>query len=282
MTDQILMLYIVGEVANVLAPVLFYWVALRCIFIWKVRISNQLYMQRLLRLLLPKSSDSSVVTVREAEKAQVLVPLLLWMEYSYIVVFTAMTIPTLYMVTTDASAVGQRLLGFSIVFFLWQRYVMLWLYGRTEYDSGKTYRAFILVWGFCLAAILPANALWTYRLGHIKEGDVTLTIAVLAFLLAMCIYIGGIMVIDYCFQISAGVDEVDPPYSEVIDAKEASWWNLNPIYVLKKRYCPDVPGFEAHEDDVQCWPSSWNTHGFLELGKEYRHKEYKRQGSQLF
>eukprot|EP00930_Biecheleria_cincta_P001385 TRINITY_DN102527_c0_g1_i1.p1 TRINITY_DN102527_c0_g1~~TRINITY_DN102527_c0_g1_i1.p1 ORF type:complete len:984 (-),score=146.78 TRINITY_DN102527_c0_g1_i1:1048-3999(-) len=272
MTKQILTLYILGEVGNVLAPVIINWLALRCVFIWNVGGSRESQIQKVLRMILPKTKSSDVITPREAEKAQILAPLLLWMEYSYIVVFTAMTIPIFYIVTTADFTVCGELFGFSVVFFLWQRYVMFWLYGKTEYDSDYTYRAFILVWGFCLAAIPPANAFWAYRLGDVASPYVASMIGVLIFLVAIFIYIGGILMIDWANDAYAGVDETDPPYVEVIDKRQSTWWNLNPVYVLKKRYCPDLPGCEVHEEDVQCWPSSWNTHGFLELGKEGRHR----------
>lgn len=53
-----------------------------------------------------------------------LVPLLLWMEYTYVIIFPAIALTAVYFLDYSMK-VWIALLAFSVLFFLWQRYVML-------------------------------------------------------------------------------------------------------------------------------------------------------------
>ncbi|CAE8614232.1 unnamed protein product, partial [Polarella glacialis] len=274
LTEQILMLYILGEVGNVLAPVLFNWAALRAIFVINIGGSHDCLAQRTLRSMLPKCKSPHAVTPREAERAQILVPFLLWMEYSYVVVFPSMALCTFY-IASDNLNICAWLFGFSLIFYIWQRYLMLWLYGKTSYDSDDTYRVFIVMWGTVLSQIPTAAAWWSYRVGEITEAPFALILMAMTFSLTLLIYEAGLLFIDSCFReddIEMDDMDEDPGYVAVMDRNGASWWNVNPIYVLKQRYCPDLPGFELHGRDVQCWPSYVASKGFFEIGKEFRHR----------
>ena len=85
-------------------------------------------------MMLPKTRDAVVLTAREAEKAQMLVPLLLWMEYTYVIIFPMIALTAFFFIDFSMK-IWIALLSFSILFFLWQRYVMLWLYGKSQFDS---------------------------------------------------------------------------------------------------------------------------------------------------
>merc|ERR1719330_1096999 len=73
MIDQIKMLYVFGEVANVLLPVTGMYLAVRFVYVYNIG-------GDCLRKMLFGGSKCDFITVRQAEKAQILVPLLLWME----------------------------------------------------------------------------------------------------------------------------------------------------------------------------------------------------------
>ncbi|CAE8586333.1 unnamed protein product [Polarella glacialis] len=275
LTEQILMLYILGEVGNVLAPVLFNWAALRAIFVINIGGSHDSFAQRTLRRMLPKFQSPETVTPREAERAQILAPFLLWMEYSYVVVFPSMALCTFYIASDKNLNICAWLFGFSLIFYMWQRYVMLWLYGKTSYDSDDTYKVFIVMWGVVLSQIPSAAAWWSYRVGEITEAPFAFILMAMTFSLSLLIYEAGLLFIDSCFwenDIEMDDMDEDPGYVAVMDQTGASWWNVNPIYVLKQRYCPDLPGFELHGRDVQCWPSYVASKGFFEIGKEFRHR----------
>eukprot|EP00429_Kryptoperidinium_foliaceum_P040957 CAMPEP_0176182236 /NCGR_PEP_ID=MMETSP0120_2-20121206/93373_1 /TAXON_ID=160619 /ORGANISM="Kryptoperidinium foliaceum, Strain CCMP 1326" /LENGTH=624 /DNA_ID=CAMNT_0017520479 /DNA_START=34 /DNA_END=1908 /DNA_ORIENTATION=- len=282
MSEQIMMLYIIGEVANVIAPVAFYWFALRAIFVWNLGGDNS-RVQRLLRSMLPEhggEDKSPRVTARVAERAQILVPLLLWMEYTYIVVFAWMALFTLFLATDEGSAVCRLLVGFSVIFYIWQRYVMLWLYGKATYDTEKSYQAFIRVWG-CVISILPPVAVWwSYRLGDIKEESFTYMVMAMIFALAALIYLYGLWTIEWFVgsrydSVDDFVGGKDPGYTEVMESECYSWWNTNPVYVLKSRFCPEQPGYEVHRPEAQelLWPERQRRKGFFELGKFFRHED---------
>ncbi|OLP89705.1 hypothetical protein AK812_SmicGene28834 [Symbiodinium microadriaticum] len=274
-TEQTIMLYVLGEVGNVLAPVLFFWLALRAVFISNIGGTPTSRIQRLLRVVLPKTRSPSVLSHREAEKAQVLVPLLLWMEYTYVILFPVIALTSVYFVD-HSMKVWQALLCFSLLFFLWQRYVMLWLYGKSQFDSDGTYFSFIVVWGFVLSQCAASFAVWAYRLEEITEWPFAILIFVLIFFLTFFIYLAGVLYIEWSFS-KAGkaldsMDGTDPGYGKIMEDTGISWWNVNPVYVLKHRLCPQERGYEVHDETVACWPS-WSNQGFFEKGKEARHRK---------
>jgi hypothetical protein len=116
MVSQIVALYIMGEIGNVLGPAIFNWVALRLVFVANVGGSHESPFQKALLSILPKFNKPGVITAREAERAQILAPLLLWMEYTYIVLFPAMGFLTLFLMTDTTSTVCLSLRAFSVVF----------------------------------------------------------------------------------------------------------------------------------------------------------------------
>jgi len=276
--DQTLMLYILGEVGNVIAPVIINFLALRWIYILNIGGSHTSGVQRVLRSIMPKMKRHDTVTPREAEKAQSLAPFALWMEYSYIIVFPFIAFPAMFFVGPSRT-VSKWLVGFSIIFFIWQRYVMVWLYRKVRYDGTDTYTAFIVMWGFVISLCSASWAWWSYRLGSIMRLDLTVCIMVGSYALALLVYWAGILVIDwiYGFKHDKQLDEFasgqDPGYASLVEFWGLSWWNLNPIYVLKQRYCPETPGFEVHTADVKCWPSWSSSQGWYEVGKSYRHRK---------
>lgn len=283
MMEQIMMLYVIGEVANVLAPVICYWIALRSIYVWQIG-GEKSHVQKLLRKILPKqrSDNGKTIGAREAERAQILMPLLLWMEYTYVVVFAWMALFTFFLATKEGNDVCGLLLFFSILFYIWQRCVMLWLYGKATYDTNDTYLAFIRVWGCVLGTLPPQAVWWGYRLGEIKEPRFMVVVMVLVFVLASLVFQYGIIFVNWKMGHrfgSEGVDDFgakgDPGYHDVVEKVSASWWNVNPIYVLKTRYCPEEPGYQVHSEALQknLWPTSQPLRGFFEPGKEFRHEK---------
>jgi len=279
-TEQTIMLYVLGEVGNVIGPVAFFWFALRAVFISNIGGGPQSRIQKFLRMMLPKTRDQVVLTAREAEKAQMLVPLLLWMEYTYCILFPAIALTAFYFIDFSLK-IWTALLSFSVLFFLWQRYVMLWLYGKSQFDSEETYFAFIVIWGVVLSKTAASFALWAYRLQEITEWPFALLIFVLIFLLTFFMYVSGILYIEWLFgKEGKSVDKMgegedgDPGYESIMDTTGISWWNVNPIYVLKQRLCPNEPGFEVHDARVMCWPA-WSDQGFFEKGKEFRHRKHQ-------
>lgn len=276
--DQTVMLYILGEVGNVLAPVAINWIALRAVFVYNIGGSHTSKVQQLLRSILPMCKKEVLLTPREAEKAQSLAPLALWMEYSYLIVFPFIACCGAFLIGPYRQ-VCKAQAAFALIFFVWQRYVMLWLYGRMQYDGDDTYFAFIVLWGLVISCFPASFAWWSYRLGDIAEPHFALMLMVSIYMLTVLIYWGGILAVEslYGREVKEADDMGpggDPGYASLIDRTGLSWWNVNPIYVLKQRYCPnDIPGFEVHTEEVQCWPSWSKDKGFFEPGTVFRHRK---------
>lgn len=54
--------------------------------------------------------------------------------YTYCIIFPGIALTAFYFIDFSLK-IWTALLSFSILFFLWQRYVMLWLYGKSQFDS---------------------------------------------------------------------------------------------------------------------------------------------------
>lgn len=278
MKSEIQMMYVLGEVSNVLIPVLANWVVLRMVFSWRI---GPDWFRNGLRSGLPRSENVNKVTAREAEKAQILVPLMLAMEYTYMIIFPAMAFVMFYVVTDHASTIFRWLLVFAVVFHIWQRYFMLWGYGKATYDSNLSFVAFIHAWGLVLSMLPAASIWWSWRIKWISN-DIALLLLLTVYLLTFLIYECGVSGIDgfllYTNLEEAGMDDfqeawgtkTDPGYEAVMDYCGYTWWNVNPIYVLKNRYCRKLPGHQCHTE-VRCWPTHHDFEGYFELGKEFRH-----------
>ena len=111
------------------------------------------------------------------------------------ILFPAIALTSVYFVD-HSMKVWTALLCFSLLFFLWQRYVMLWLYGKSQFDSDGTYFAFIVVWGFVLSICAASFAMWAYRLEEITEWPFAFLIFVLMFFLTFFIYLAGVLYIE--------------------------------------------------------------------------------------
>ena len=58
--------------------------------------------------------------------------------YTYCIIFPGIALTAFYFIDFSLK-IWTALLSFSVLFFLWQRYVMLWLYGKSQFDS-ETWR----------------------------------------------------------------------------------------------------------------------------------------------
>lgn len=56
------------------------------------------------------------------------------LRYTYCILFPAIALTAFYFIDFSLK-IWTALLSFSVLFFLWQRYVMLWLYGKSQFDS---------------------------------------------------------------------------------------------------------------------------------------------------
>mmetsp|Transcript_102752 Transcript_102752/g.329489 ORF Transcript_102752/g.329489 Transcript_102752/m.329489 type:complete len:478 (-) Transcript_102752:100-1533(-) len=161
---------------------------------------------------------------------------------------------------------------------------MLWMYGKSTYDSPDSYVTFIRLWGVVVSMLPPASIWWSWRLGEIVEFPFTVLTMILVYMLTLMIYEFGLLAVDsYHGKRHDGLDEFgeggDHGYLGVMKEHGSSWWNVNPIYVLKHRHCPGLAGFEVHDDEEQYWPEDQELKGFFEMGKEFKQKPASSQFS---
>merc|ERR1712098_588894 len=76
-------------------------------------------------------------------------------------------------------------------------------------------------------------------------------------------------------------DYDDPGVENLLEERGYSWWNANPVYVLKTRHNPDFPGYECMRNSRQiCWPCDPLLPSYYEAGTHFRHhvKQTRKRG----
>merc|ERR1719388_22582 len=114
-------------------------------------------------------------------------PLMLSLEYTYMIIFPGMVTLTFFFITTESTTILYYLLVFAVVFHIWQRYVMLWGYGRTSVDSAETFLSFLRMWGLNLSVFPAAIVYWLWRLDVLND-SLGIVIGILVWALAFLLY----------------------------------------------------------------------------------------------
>merc|ERR1712032_311549 len=99
-----------------------------------------------------------------------------------------------------------------------------------------------------------------------------------AYIVSLLIYVVGLQLIGMFRSRREEEDFDDPGFKAFMEKRLYSWWNANPIYVLKNRYWENEPGYELIDSD-KCWPSKFARKGFFENGKEFRHEPKAKRWS---
>merc|ERR1719375_715834 len=116
------------------------------------------------------------------------------MEYTYMIVFPALAFTHFFIVSDNPSAIFRWLLVFAVVFHIWQRYIMVWGYSKTMYDSNYSFVAFMRVWGLVLSLLPLACVWWAWRLQYMR-GVMAVVVGQLVFVLSLLIYEGGLSLV---------------------------------------------------------------------------------------
>jgi len=259
--------YFMNEVFTALAPSVINWLLLRLIYVWKL---GPACFRRVLKELLPRPPLSlDTITGREAEWALNLPELLMSLEYTFVVVFPAATFAMLFFFTDTMDSAAFWLFAFAVFFYVYQRFANLWFIRKTTHDSDDCFVACIVGWGFALSLIPTAAVWWVWRLG-LCGVPMGLILTFGAYIVSLLIYVVGLQRIGVFRRRLDEEDPEDPGFSAVMEERGYSWWNVNPIYVLKNRYWENEPGYELI-DSNKCWPSQFSRRGFFENGKAFRH-----------
>lgn len=126
-------------------------------------------------------------------------------------------------------------------------------------------------------SVLPACAVWWLIRIDIVRRLLGALLGALAFIGALVAYEAGLYTMGFftpdCMKIDhfSETDGVDPGYEYVIESSLQSWWNFNPVYILKARYAPEVDGYKCLHRDIKCWPSRFRSQGLMEVGLGFRH-----------
>jgi len=269
--------YLMNEVFNALLPSLIFYVLLRAVYTLD---KAPLWLRQMVVQAFPANPRSTErVTGREAEVILRLPPMFLSLEYSYLIIYPAVAFIMLFLVTDKTDSMALWLVVFTVFFYLYQRFLGLWLYRLTTHDSPNCYKSAISAWGLVLSLMPAASVWWMWRVDVIP-GFLGLIITPSVYGISALIYQVGLDKIEDALNHFGfnedEEDDRDPGCDRMMQKKGYSWWSCNPIYVLKQRYCPDLPGFEVQRNADDLWPRHAERKGFFEPGTVFRHRPYRK------
>eukprot|EP00928_Gymnodinium_smaydae_P007876 TRINITY_DN12815_c0_g2_i1.p1 TRINITY_DN12815_c0_g2~~TRINITY_DN12815_c0_g2_i1.p1 ORF type:complete len:1056 (-),score=243.01 TRINITY_DN12815_c0_g2_i1:85-3012(-) len=270
--------YLLNEFFTALLPSTLSFVVLKMIY--ELQTGAMCIRQMLLNLLPFQPKSITRLTGRDAELNMRLPQLLMSLEYSFAIVYPAAAFSIVFLFTDQMTEMTSGLVLFAIFFYVYQRFCSLWMYRMTIHDSPVCFQAAMSAWGLVVSIFPTASVWWLWRLNLIPYilGNILLPAT---FFACSSLHQYGLDNID-SFMTKLGVfedvcAEDDPGVEGMMKARGYTWWNVNPVYVLKNRYCPDLPGYECLGKDVRCWPEGNDVpESYYESGTRFRQAPYPR------
>jgi len=276
--NQFFVQYVLNELLCTIPVALVSAICMWLFYVWEIKFGV-----RKLIASLGISLDSDMLNAREAEVAICFPPFMLSLEYTFLIVFPMIAFVALFFVTDRADWIFFGLFVFAVFFYLYQQFINVHFVQKTMHDSAMCFRACMVCWGLVLNMPAAAFVWWRWRAGSLPD--------VVGLPCAFCFYAVGFLlymvVLDKLNVFGHGLSieshtEGDKKFIDHMnDSMPYTWWNTNPIYVLKCHHCPNHPGHECIQDElvgVKCiWPEHFTVPGFVEPGKAFRHKNLKEE-----
>jgi len=223
--------------------------------------------------------DRNKFSAREAEQAMQFQPFFISLEYSFMIWIPTIYFLSFFLFSQTSDDCCRSLFFFSLLYRFWQ-YINVHVFRETSMDSEETFCTTMYFFGIVLQVFPACACWWSIRLEivNIKVGVIFL---VALPLLGFSLYLRALDKMEFwhmhhtTIQGGLGADDLntvdarDKGYEYCLNLRVFSWWNTNPVYVLKHRFCPRVPGFECMPDDRPYWPEG-AVESLAEEGVEFK------------
>lgn len=118
----------------------------------------------------------------------------------------------------------------------------------------------IKLWGVVPATVLAAFGFWGVRCNMLGDNKVMTSYWIILFLFLLGLTLHRLSIEILSERLSSSMDLRDHTYEETFNKLLYSWFNTNPVHVLKSCYCPEALG-EQMEATIAPVP--------FEFGKAY-------------
>lgn len=227
--------------------------------------------KKVLSAIVPGNPEPDWLTARAAEHIFEPPEVALAWEYGQYIVTPTVCYFALFMMAPSSWKIFAALSIWMLFMFLLHRGPTLYI-SKKQMHSNATETLAERLWGIPLATILAAWGFWGVRSQKLgKPGFAASYWTMLfLFLLGLCVHLMLIASIEQ--KDSEAFDIVDSPIEETRTKLVYSWFNTNPVHVLKSCFCPEEIGQNSKEVLTKV-P--------FEYGKEYllQGQEVKKCGS---
>mmetsp|Transcript_61042 Transcript_61042/g.176813 ORF Transcript_61042/g.176813 Transcript_61042/m.176813 type:complete len:944 (-) Transcript_61042:67-2898(-) len=215
----------------------------------------------LLTKFIPWNPELGWLAARQAEHVFEPPELALAWEYNMFIVTPCVCNFALFVISPRSWKVFALLAMWVAVMYLVHRYPTLLISRKYTTDHNIDLLA-CKFWGIPLSMVLAAAGFWGLRAGYLGDPAYkgSYWIIVFMFLLGVTLHRLALELLGGATHDGVGVEQDDSEYTQVQQKLRYSWFNTNPVHILKSCYYPEKLGNDMADTQVYV-P--------FEFGKEY-------------
>lgn len=271
-------------------PYIWNTILMKMIYVWRCLPECGLWILKVFLPWAPESLDE--YPRRNAEKGFEPMEIGLAWEYSSFIVNPTVCFFMLIFISPYVWRIFACMLGWAVFYYVWCRYMHLRFCKACYYSTPYLDGLMSLAWGCPLAVLGAAWCLWGLRTGYVAHGEpdwIKWFYVLSSFAMSLTAWICCVLYFANPFS-REDAEEKNHPDVETLEGQVVfSWYNCNPIFVLKCFYYLQDPVASWSRTNSAGWPIfnlpleprgkewdhplAWKKHEtigyFYEIGKEY-------------
>lgn len=268
--------YLMGLVLANMLPWAQHNLVAKIIYVWRALPDCLLFV---LKLLLPWAPEGIDKYPRfNAERALMAQEVTLPWDYFAFIVFPT----TAFLMTTCVSSFVWKtfmaMMIWSACYYIWCRFMHLRVQSVSYYSTTLLDCTMWILWALPTSALAASTFIWGLRSGILLQGyhqGVQIAVLLCVSLLAGLLWIVAYLVLVHPFRVREAPQSSAMTMDEVFHHKTYSWYNCNPVYVLKCAYSKEVAS-KSWENPTACDESGEEVVPF-QLGKQYLFMSREKQ-----
>jgi len=231
---------ITGKFMGIVIPVVQTFLMARLAYVWR-------WVPRpiaaLVCMILPGSPPATWLSAREAEVMFAPPNMSVAWEYNVYIVTPSVCFLALFVMSAQAWKIFAFLALWAFMMYLIHRFVTVPT-SRKETVGESLDETAEKLWGIPLAIVLASFGFWGVRCEALGSND-----ALTSYWIVLLLFLFGLLLHQFALQLLgphslAHTDLVDRSYEDVRRKLRYTWFNVNPVHVLKSRFCPEELGPE--------------------------------------
>lgn len=260
--------YLMGLVLASMLPWVQHNLVAKIIYVWRALPDCLLFV---LKLILPWAPEGIDKYPRfNAEKAFMAQEVTLPWDYFAFIVFPTTAFLMTMCVSTFVWKTFMAMMIWSACYYVWCRFMHLRVQSVSYYCTTLLDCTMWLLWSLPTSALAASCFVWGLRSGMFLQGyhqGVKILVCLCVSILAGVVWVVSYLVCVHPFRVRDAPQSSAMTVDEVFHHKTYSWYNCNPVYVLKCAYSKEVTS-KFWEHPTACDESGEEVVPF-QLGKQY-------------